>query len=225
MSKGNGSNLNCQEEEEVQSQVRMHVFETIPSRGIRSQDPTGNHTPVSRGSHSRAPMGSRAHTLGGDRGHRTHSANVSGHANANHQQTEPGSDRGSRAPTLGNTDRQMRSGEDGSIHRGMTRLIEQAVAQAVALAMQNPGVVAGNDAPATMVQQNNNAYHQTLRVINSSKPDDFDGKGAPDQVMQWLTHMDKLFHGLSCSDQDKVHITALRLKGLAGEWWETVRAD
>ena len=67
------------------------------------------------------------------------------------------------------------------------------------------------------------SYGRSLKAINTNHPDDFDDMGEPYKVVQWLTHMEKLFRGVVCTDIDKVNITALRLKGDGGIWWESAR--
>lgn len=73
------------------------------------------------------------------------------------------------------------------------------------------------EAPIRVIGQGD-SYGHALKAINANHHDDFDGMGEPYKVVQWLTHMEKLFRGVVCTDIDKVNITALRLKRDAGIW-------
>ena len=108
-----------------------------PSNVNRSHVPSGNHTHDT----------SRSNSQTRSRSHRTLPAEAS---QGGQQGTRQGSHQASRAPTLNPIHRSAGSIGEGSLHRGITQLIEQVVAQAVATALQNPGARTVNVVPTNV---------------------------------------------------------------------------
>ena len=66
-------------------------------------------------------------------------------------------------------------------------------------------------------------YGRAMKALTSNKADDYDGLGDPYRAIQWVLHIERILRGVNCTDRDKVNAATLRLKGAAGDWWESVR--
>jgi len=91
-----------------------------------------------------------------------------------------------------------------------------------------PQVAAHNEEQGDLPHQvhpegNMGNYNQALKVINSMRPDSYDGTGEPVKVAYWFSHMERLFRNVACTEAEKVHIASLHLKDGASEWWESTR--
>ena len=66
-------------------------------------------------------------------------------------------------------------------------------------------------------------YGRAIKALTSNKADDYDGLGDPYRAVQWVLHIERILRGVNCTDRDRVNSATLRLKGAAGDWWESVR--
>ena len=81
-------------------------------------------------------------------------------------------------------------------------------------------------APAVVAQRILNpddTYGRATKALTSNKADDYDGLGDPYRAVQWVMHIERILRGVDCTDRDRVNAATLRLKGAAGDWWESVR--
>ena len=65
------------------------------------------------------------------------------------------------------------------------------------------------------------SFTSALKTFNAMKPDTYDGSGEPASIHYWFSHIERLLRNVHCSEADKVHIAALKLREEASEWWES----
>ncbi|MDV2888131.1 hypothetical protein RYX45_23495, partial [Alkalihalophilus pseudofirmus] len=60
-----------------------------------------------------------------------------------------------------------------------------------------------------------------LERFHKQKPRVFRSAASPTDAEDWISHMEKIFVVLECSDNHRVKLAAFKLEGDAYRWWDS----
>ena len=118
-----------------------------------------------------------------------------------------------------------------AVNQAVAAAVAQIVPQAVSAAIQanrlgnNNGNPPGND-------NNNDASssaigalptHQLLEKFQKQKPEAFHGGQTALDAENWISHLEKIFEVLDCTESQRVLMATYKLEGDANRWWQAAK--
>ena len=113
-----------------------------------------------------------------------------------------------------------------AVHQTVSEMLPGIIAQTVEALRQtgeNPNPNGGKPGPRNQETNAGNELvdiHQWLERFHKQKPRTFNSATTPVEAEDWISHLEKIFRVLGCSDRIRVELATYKLEGDANRWWQ-----